>query len=314
MSMWQAANGALSDFKDRGFKSWPNPFDGMLKDIDVLACQDTFQAKVKMVGIEFANWFWTNIVPSPVEITRKTITGSYKCGFYLNTKWGSPVDIPWEDAGVSEMLLEITSPAVQALFFLWASETTFDAVSRAQSIVYAMEKCGLDRDECLLMDGLGEAFAGGAPNGTPNAYVVLQDRHHLYASPGGDVTTFKPGYLQMDAFGKTLSAGCDIFHSNIGFYSGVNPLPGQEAAVVQGAIPSGNIRKWSLHFGGLVDAGSFRVNWDCLNNAVGLAHASIIVDRWTISWHPEKPQKPCAHFPQRQKFREGGGHWWIPQT
>jgi len=313
MSMWQLANDQLSDFKDRGFRSWPNPFDGMLKDIDVLACQDTFQAKIKMVGIEFANWFWTNIVPSPVEITRKTITGSYKCGFYLNTKWGSPVDIPWEDAGVSEMLLEITSPAVQALFFMWATESTFDAVSRAQSIVYAMEKCGADRDECLLMDGLGEAFAGGAPNGTPNAYVILQDRQHLYASPGGDITIFKPGWLEMNAFGKVLTSGSQIFHSNIGFYKGTDPIDGGIGEVHQGAIPPGQTTKWHLHYGGLQDAGSFRINWDVSNDAVGLSHSTIIVDRWTISWHPEKPKKLCTPWPARIKHREGGGHWWIPQ-
>lgn len=313
MSIWKGASGAWDEFKDRGFKSWPNPFDGMMKDIQVLACQDTWQARVKMYGITFADWFWTNIVPSPVEITRKTITGSYKCGFYFNTKWGSPVDIPWEDSAVSEMLLEITNPAVTALFFIWAGETAFDAVSRAQSIAYAMEKCDDDGLECLLMDGLGEAFAGGAPNGTPNAYTVLQDKHHRYASPGGAIDFTRPGWLELSAWGKMLTAGCDVFHSYIGFAAGDEILGGPEAEFKQGFVPSGTTTKWHITWAGDVDAGSFRINWDVANNAVGLAHASIIVDRWTVVWHPTKPKRGCTPWPVHQKHKEGSGHWWIPQ-
>lgn len=313
MSMWNLASGQWEDFKDRGFKSWPNPFDGMMKDIEVLACQDTWQAKVKMYGIQFANWFWTNIVPSPVEITRKTITGSYKCGFYFNTKWGSPVDIPFQDAGVSEMLLEITRPAVEGLFFLWAAESTFDAVSRAQSIVYAMEKCDDDGLECLLMDGLGEAFAGGAPNGTPNAYVALEDKHHRYASPGGAIDFTEAGWLEMNAFGKILTAGADCFHNVVSFYKGGDIMPGPENEYRTGFVPSGTTLKWHIAWSGDVDAGSFRINWDVANNAVGLAHTSLIVDRWTAVWHPAKPQKRCVPWPVHERVRMGESHWWIPQ-
>jgi len=313
MSMWDLVSGGANDFKDRGFRSWPNPFDGMMQDIEVLACQDTWQARIKMYGTAFGNWFWTNIVPSPVEITRKTLTGGYKCGFYFKTKWGSPIDIIWKDGSVSEMLLEISRPFVEVLFYMWAAESLFSALDTYQSIIYAMAKCGHDHDECLLADGLGEAFAGGASFGTPNAYSTIQDVRHMYSSPGGAIDVFKRGYLKLDAFGRTLAAGSNIFHSNIEFMVGTTPFGGPGAKVEQGALSSGDEATFHLHFEGVVDPCAIRINWDCANDAVGLAHSSLLVTRWTAKWSPEHDPHNCTPWPVHHKDRSGEGHWWIPQ-
>lgn len=296
MSMWQLAKGAASDFKNRGFRSWPDPTAGFVKDIEVLACQDTFQAKVTMYGMAAAHWFWTNFIPSPVEITRKTLVGGYKCGFYLGLKWGSPIDTVFRAPGLSQMLLEISRPAVTGLFYLWAFDTLYSGLQTWQSLVYAGLMCDTDHSECVLANGVGNYYAGGAYNGTPNAYDTLQDPTDMYTSPGGDVVTFAPGYLRLDAFGTVYAGSAPVTHCAIGFYKGTDPLNGQGAQLNVGAISAGNSSEFAISWAGYVDAGSFRVNGDLLNEATGLQHSDIVVHRWTASWAPEPWQNNCPHW------------------
>jgi len=310
MSIWGLGSGAIDDFKDRGFRSWPNPFDGMVKDIKVLACQDSFQAQVTMYGTAFANWFWTNVVPSPIEITRKTLTGGYKCGFYFGVEWGSPIDVVWKDEKIGQMLLEISKPFTTTLFYMWAASSLLSGLATWQSLMYAMARCGVDHDECLLVDGSGEYFAGGASLGTPGFYSTLQDPRHMYASPGGAVDTFSRGHLNLNAYGSVYAGSCSVEHCEISFMAGTTILGGGTAKVNIGALEPGDVVPFSLSFSGEVDAGAFRINGDLINNAVGLQRSTIFVNRWTASWSPGPRQHNCTPYPVRSHYFEGNSHWW----
>jgi len=314
MSMWDLVTNGANDFAKSGYTRWPNPFTGMVKDIDVLACQDTWQAKVTMYGGVIGNWFWSNFVPSPVEITRKTLTGSYKCGFYFLPEFGSPIDVIPGVEGAGEMLLEISSPAVELLFYIWAAETVFSGLDAWQSIIYAQAKCGLDHDECLLMDGEASAFAGGAHFGTPNAFTEIQDRRHMYEPFGGDVSTFAPGYLRLNAVGYVVNGGCNVSENIVSFMAGTTILNGGTCFQDLGGMGPGDKADFSLSFAGFVPAGAFRINWDCINDAVGLARTTLFVNRWTASWSPTPHQHECTKWPSRVHHNEGTTkHWWIPQ-
>jgi len=137
----------------RKWSHWPNPLTNMVKKIDVLACENTWQAKVEMWAIGLANFFWTNFIPSPVELTRKVTMGGYKCGFYLPIEVKSPLDIVWKDGRTSQVLLEISRPITTALFYWWAAETAWDALSTFSSLLMKEELCDLDKNEVLLRDG-----------------------------------------------------------------------------------------------------------------------------------------------------------------
>jgi len=63
-----------------GYTHWPSPYN-FQKNIKVLACQDGWVAEIELYATAAGYFFWSNLVPSPVEITRKLFLGSYKCGF-----------------------------------------------------------------------------------------------------------------------------------------------------------------------------------------------------------------------------------------
>jgi len=313
LSIWHAGSGAFNEFKNNGFRKWPSPFDGMMKDIEVLACQDTWQAKVTMYGIGFGNWFYSNFIPSPVEITRKTITGSYKCGFYFKTKFGSPIDVVWKNEKISQMLLEISNPFTTALFYMWAGQTFFSFLDVVQTIAYAQAKCGTEHDECLLVDGEGLYFAGGASLGTPGFYTELQDVKHMYQSPGGDVEWHEPGNLRSNAFGTVYAGSANISHCVISFMKGTTILGGEGNSVNLGAIPAGGSAQWALSFSGGVDAGTLRINGDIINDAVGLQRSTLFVNRWTTGFTTDNFPHNCTPWPVKTIKRSGDKHWWIPQ-
>lgn len=299
MSMWQLGSGAIDEFRSRGFRSWPDPTAGFVQDIKVLACQDTWQAEVTMYGLAAAHWAWSAFIPSPVEITRKTLTGSYKCGFYLGLKFSSPIDKVFRAPGASKMLMEITRPVTTGLFYFWAASTYFSAFNTWQSLIYAGQMCGLDHDECALSDGEGSYFAGGAINGTPGFYHVLQDNRPMYSSPGGAIVTFTHGFLRMTAYGRVINGSPNVSQCIISFAMGADLLPGESSNVDLGPMPPGTVSEFTLSFEGEVDAGSFRINGNILNDATGLQSTNLRIDRWTSSWSPTPWNQDCVKWEPR---------------
>ncbi len=305
--VWEAVNDHFVHFKQ-----WPNPTKNMVADIRVLACEDTWQAKIKMYGEAAANWAWSVFVPQPTEIERKTVTGSYKCGFYLGLKVKSPIDIipgATTDApnifgkpflSSSEMFAEIARPAVTGLFYLWAAASAYEALSSWQTMVYAGEMCDLQHNECLLADGIGSFFNDGGL-GEPNQYVVLHDPNGWHPSFSGFINIPEACWLQADAIGTLDTGGAHITSCDIFLGDGSSPFPGQESVVHFGPLPAGTRVTWSLSWGGFIDPTVCAVTANIVQTAGPFQRSTLTCKRFTVTesptprpnncvvWHPADP-------------------------
>lgn len=273
MSMWMKETGQYVI----KYHSWPNPFRNAVKRIDVLACEDTWQAKVEMYVAAFGSWFWSSFVPSPVELTRKTLTGSYKCGFYMKTKFRSPLDIVWKDGRTSQMLMEVLRPIATGLFYLWAAETTFEAMSTWSSITYAMERCELENNECLLRDGLSP-MPQGLHSGNSAFMSAIWDPRSWGVLPDGAidcgesyrVTVFACGYIQPE--GHAIE-DCKI-----------ELLNGTEVLAVDrlGDFGGGDVKAWSLSYDGPITANTIQPYYTANVLPTPVIPALFICTRFTV--------------------------------
>jgi len=182
------------------YPHWPSPFHGMVSDVDVLACESSFIAKVKLIGIEGMDWFWSNFIPSFVEVSRKTFTGGYKCGFYGMSKQKSPVDILFrEELGLnkfgrhylpmSQVIGGIISPVTTGLFFMWITQTAIDFLSRWMSVIYAMELCNTEGSDIVWSDHGFPLFALTYSEAVIVGYGSLDGRHPDWGAPSAGVVT-----------------------------------------------------------------------------------------------------------------------------
>jgi len=262
------------------YHSWPDPFRNTVKKIDVLACEDTWQAKVEMYLSAFGQWFWSSFVPSPVELTRKTLTGSYKCGFYLKTKFRSPLDIVWRDGSVSQMLMEVFRPVTTGLFYLWAAETAFEAMSTWTSIVYAMERCDLENNECLLRDGLSPMPQGLHSGNSafmsviwdPRGWGVINDGA-IDCGASGHVTAFACGYIETN--------GHTVNDCSVALYNGTNII----AQVDLGNIGAGDVKPWSVSYDGAIASNVLQPFYTADVQPNPIIPAAFICTRFTVKNH-----------------------------
>jgi hypothetical protein len=158
----------------------------MVKRIDILACEGTVEAMIEMYAIAYGEWFWTSFIPSPREITRKTFTGGYRCGFYLDVKVKSPLDIVWRDGSAARVLGEVLRPLTTGLFYMWAASTVWEALNIWSTLGYAMEACDWDGNTTTIANGVapiqtnptigapafGEIIYDPRERGEPNTMTV----------------------------------------------------------------------------------------------------------------------------------------------
>lgn len=227
------------------YHSWPNPFRNAVKRIDVLACEDTWQAMIELYAIGFGNWFWSSFVPSPVELTRKTLTGSYKCGFYMKTKFRSPLDIVWKDGRTSLALMEIVRPIVTGLFYMWAAETIFEAMSTWTSITYAMEMCELENNECLLRDGQSP-MPTGLHSGNSAFMTAIYDPRHMGVYNDGAIDVGVSNHTKAFACGYIFPEGHAIQDCVIRLMNGTTVLAEDDL----GSFGGDEVKAWSLSWDG----------------------------------------------------------------
>jgi len=293
MTIYGLAGGAFEEFKKNDYKKWPDPFKNAPTEIRVLACQHTFQAKIKMYGLGFGAWAWSAFVPQPTEIVRKTLTGSYKCGFYFGLKFKSPLNFVIEESGVAAFA-EMVRPVVTGLFYIWAADTLFSLLDQWQSMVYAMEMCDVIGGECLLAEGSGSLYFESG-QGSPGFYDVLYDHPQHYSWPGGDVEWHEPKYVAADAMGHIL-AGSGIVHNIRVFFArgSIEPIPGSEIWE-SGPMNPGDVATFSISFGGLQNPGTLQIVVDYSQTHTGLQHSTILVQRWTTSFR-DAPYFPCGNW------------------
>lgn len=176
--------------KAAAFNHWPQPFN-FLRRAEVLMCNDDYWlAEFEFAFDVFAHFFWTNLIPSPREIERKTLTGSYRCGFYSNVKVKSPIQIVFGN-GTSRMIGEIAAPFARAFFYWWAAETAIEAFHAWQTILHRQLLCAPFIGDVLRANDRG--IITGIPSvGIPALGDQLYDPQG-FNEPGGPLIHAPPG-------------------------------------------------------------------------------------------------------------------------
>jgi len=125
----------------------------MVKRFDTMACSPEVLVRIEMFAAGAANWFFSNFVPSPTEIVRKTATGGYKRGFYGLPKVKSPLDVIWRSGDGSKLLGRMTSSLTTGFFVMWAGSTAYEAFDTWQSLYYLTQTCEEDPNAVIFRDG-----------------------------------------------------------------------------------------------------------------------------------------------------------------
>jgi len=204
MSIWNEAG----DFIESGkWTHWPNPFNSV-KNITVLMCNDgVWLASIELYAELVASFFWTNFVPSPVEIFRKTFLGGYRCGFYLKIRGFSPGDLIW-GGRTTRVLAEIAHPGLVGLFYWWLASTAIAALDAWTSVVYAEESCGLTLGDCLAGSGAGFLIVEG--DGSSTGFDVIYDPSNLFNGIGSFIAIDEPGYRAFATMTVTNASAVDL--------------------------------------------------------------------------------------------------------
>jgi len=274
--VWNAVQGRVTKYNH-----WPNPFKTLLKKLDVLACENRMQFAFDYVVTAFAAWAWSAFIPSPVELTRKFLSGSYKCGFYMQHGIGSPFDIIWEDKSVSRALAEITGPFVGVLNYMWMMDTAFSALQTYSSIVYFFETCAGDRYETLLRDA-GAPLPPGIHNGGPVSAQLIWDPANHASLPSNSVSWLERSNIHATAFGYLKSNNHVVNSARIKLTIGI-----EEVAYLDiGHMGIDEIVPYKLEYADAHDAGAIKVEISYDIEAGGITNSSIECTRFTVRQTP----------------------------
>lgn len=164
---------------------WPRPFN-VIRNVQVLACNnDTWLAEIEFYGAFAGELFFHIFVPTPTEITRKTIFGRYRCGLILELGEWSPMDIIW-GRNTTRILAEIAEPFTRPIFYWWAADTALFTLNAWQSLIYAQEACGLDDSDVLLGDGFAQV-ATATNQGSIPFWSDIHDTHNRTIPNDGSI-------------------------------------------------------------------------------------------------------------------------------
>lgn len=186
--IWDTVKGNAG--KAANFNHWPNPVNWVV-NIDVLMCnQDYWLARIELAFATAADFFWTNLVPSPRELERKFLLGGYRCGFYVNIKVKSPMRIV-AGKGASTVIVEIVQPFTKFLFYWWAQQTILESIAAWMTVLYP---------ELYCVENVGKVY-----NQNSNAPIVTGTTAGTTAFP---THTYDPFHLALPLEeGATLGAG-----------------------------------------------------------------------------------------------------------
>jgi len=170
---------------------WPIP-PNWVTDIRTLVCNDqTLIVQIKLAFALSMEMFFTELFPSPREIERKFFTGGYRCGFVLDVKVKSPIEIIF-GKGTATMIAEMARPAITGLYYFWMEQTAISALSRFMTVIYPELFC-----EAGIGDGLRKAdrapFGAGHIEGVPGLGVEIFDYKNLLPANAA-IADFPAGY------------------------------------------------------------------------------------------------------------------------
>lgn len=275
-------------------RSWPNPFKNSLKNIDVVACEHTWQALIEFAFQGFGEWAFSAFVPSPVELTRKFVAGSYKCGFYSLPGFASPLDIIWRDASTSQVFAEIASPLTKSLFYFWAGSTAFSFLNTWSTLIHRGAMCEANGNECLLAEGVA-VFPGGDHHdvGEAGLYGVIYDPKSRYPQLGGGPADNFDSYCSATAVGQFITNGSSLSNIGVWIYSGSE---GQRASL--GSMPPNSVKPFSVSFAGNVQQQQpITVRYECDVQGTTILPNLMQVNRFSTSFGaPKEPPPPGRLF------------------
>jgi len=182
--VWEAAMGNAK--KAAAFNHWPTPTN-WLTDIKILMCnQDTWMAQFEFAAAAAAYLFYTQFIPGPRELERKALTGGYRCGFYLNVKVKSPIEIIW-GRGTATMIGEIARPFVTPLFYYWAMGVGIEALAIWQSMMFPQAACDVPIGDVLL-ENARTTIPPGHTEGIPGLGELKYDHLNINSPTQPDAT------------------------------------------------------------------------------------------------------------------------------
>lgn len=173
------------------YNRWPGVHN-YVTDIRVLVCNE--QTLIVQISLAFAlamHMFWTSFFPSPREVERKFFTGGYRCGFFLDVKVKSPVEIIF-GRGASTIIGEIVRPAATLMYYFWLEQVALTAMSTFTTLIYPFLFCQDNIGDGLRRSDVG-TFGQGHNEGVPGLGAFKFDRYGFMSLTNCTVF-FPPGY------------------------------------------------------------------------------------------------------------------------
>jgi len=279
-TLWEQGQDAY-----RKYHHWPNPYKFFMQDMEILSCGPTFQAKVKYVGSEIFNFWFTNFVPSMVEIERRIVMGKYKCGFVLKARDKGRVGIIWKNPAIRTAVIEMSNPWLSGLFYMWAAQTAYDAITTWQSMVLKMSQCGADPHATMIRDGIS-LLGYGHNDGGAALGDTIQDPEGRASETITGVNCLGGEIWTGNAFGYYLGNNCSSDNVEVFWrYNGE-----EHSHQFIGHVPIGGVIPFSLGGNTVTTPGIFAPQIRADVNMEGLLRPEFYVVRFTArSGEPERP-------------------------
>jgi len=269
---------------NKHWSAWPNPFPCQIKGLRRLSCTPEFVLDVQMTARCIANFLFTTFVPSPTEVTRKSLSGSYKCGFYLPIKARSPASIIWRDPAIDRVIIGITKPVTTALFAWWAAETLHSALDTWHTLHYIEDFCDQDLNSVMLANGHANLSTDSGGGALP-FWNSLYDPNHWYDGVGADVVSTDSRFWTNDAYGYLASNSYTV--DNFRIRTRVNPGGHLGPVFEIGSVPPFSTVKWHCHSDVIYEGGStdLVMTWDS-HGGTPLNRPLVVADRWIARGNP----------------------------
>jgi len=262
------------------FPAWPNPFTCGIKKQTTWQCGQYVVIDVELVAGCLAHFFFSNFVPSFNEITRKFVGGSYKCGFYGTKGARSPVDVFWKGQNAGQIAGEILSPVARGLFYWWAAETAFDAVSLWESLIYAEDAGKATPNSALLPEAHGDIRFDSSFGALifPSAKCIF-DLHHQAATAFVEADQTGPWSSKM--YGVVSATGSD--HINLHGELRVTPGNITVAEFDLEDVRFGQVVPWSMEVSNSVSGLGLQNFFSWTQDVISpLFPSEVIANRWLV--------------------------------
>lgn len=285
---------------------WPDPFKNQVKRLDVLTCEQEVLLSWEFFGRVLGNFFWSNFLPGPWELTRKTVGGSYKCGFYFGAKFKSPIDMIWKNTKTGHTIGRILGPAATAFYFVWAAQTVNEALDTYQSLQLKIETCDSNNNEVILKDARGHLTLGHN-EGAPVFATVVWDPQDRAVPTSDFVEEPNPCQYVAYAFGNVVSQSSAITDCRIK----VDATQSPDSWVEVDDTPAFGVTPWYAQIAGTGPSVVIQPQFECEVGPGGIFKGYIEVTRFIceilplngppphgslIPPAPEKPYEFCEAF------------------